>query len=98
MRSIVSYLKSTAYSDIMIASVRKSQLLSYIKHPEIMSEIADQLGEAEIIGDWKLAENLGSRMGMVTAAEMKAVLNRYAQNITWVYIGEPNVGKQSFDK
>ena len=82
----------------MIAGVRKSQLLLYTKRQERMSEIADQLGEAEIMGDWKLAENLGSRMGMVTALKMKAVLNRYAQNITWVYIGEPNAGKQSFDK
>jgi predicted Zn-dependent peptidase len=61
-----------------------------------MSDIADRLGKAEILGDWKLAENLSSRMSMVTAAEVKAVVNRYAKYITWVYIGNPDLGNKSF--
>ena len=63
-----------------------------------MSDIADELGKAEIMGDWKLAENLGARMRLVTAAEMKIVLNTYAKNITWAYIGEPHLGEQSFNQ
>jgi zinc protease len=98
MRSVLAYMKNTTYSDKMMESVRKHQLLSYTKQQEIMSDITDQLGKAEIMGDWKLAENLGARMSMVTAAEMKAVLNTYAKNITWTYIGDQGLGEQSFNQ
>ena len=63
-----------------------------------MSEIANQLGEAEIMGDWKLAENLASRMSTVNAEEMRQVLNTYAKNINWAYIGASDLGKESFGK
>ncbi|MEP7373237.1 MAG: pitrilysin family protein [Chitinophagaceae bacterium] len=98
MRSILSYMKNTTYPDKVIESVRKSHLLSYTKRQEIMSDIADQLGKAEIMGDWKLAENLAARMSTVTPEEMRQVLNTYARNITWSYIGDPGLGEQSFNQ
>ena len=61
-----------------------------------MSDIAGELGEAEMMGDWKLAENLGERMSMVTAEDVQAALNKYARNITWAYIGDKSVGEESF--
>ena len=98
MRLILSFLKNKTYSDKTMDNVRKSHLLAYAKRQEIMSEIADQLGEAEIMGDWKLAENLASRMSTVNAEEVKQVLNIYAKNITWAYIGDPGLGKESFNQ
>ena len=96
MYSVLSYLESKTYSDKTMENVRKSQLISYAKQQEIMSDIADQLGKAEIMGDWKLAEGLGQRMSLVTAEEMKVVLNHYTKNITWAYIGDRGLGEQSF--
>ncbi len=98
MRLILSFMKNKTYSEKTMENVRKSHLLSYAKRQEIMSEIANQLGEAEIMGDWKLAENLASRMSTVNAEEMRQVLNTYAKNINWAYIGASDLGKESFGK
>ncbi len=98
IRMILSYMKNNSYAEKLMYNLRKSQLHSYIKRQEIMAEIADQLGNAEIIGDWKLAENLVPRMSNVSAEDMRHVLNIYAKNINWAYIGSPELGNGSFNK
>jgi zinc protease len=96
MREVLSVIKERIYSDKTLNSIRKSRLLSYKQRQEIMSGIVDNLGEAEIMGDWKLAENLVDRMNKVTPGEMQAVFNHYAKNITWAYIGNKGLGEQAF--
>ena len=96
MRMLLSYLKNQTYSDALVENVRKGYLLSYLKHQESMGEIADQLGNAEIMGDWHLAENLAARMRVVSATDIREVLNAYAKNIVWAYIGDPAQGAQTF--
>jgi zinc protease len=98
MYTVLSNMKNITYSDKTLENVLKNQLLSYTKGQEIMSDIADELGKAEIMGDWKLAENLGARMSTVTAQEMKRVLNTYVKNITWAYIGDKALGEKSFNQ
>jgi predicted Zn-dependent peptidase len=97
IRMVLSLIKTKTYSEKIIENVRKSHLHAYVKQQEIMSDIADQLGKAEIMGDWRLAENLAARMDAVTAEEMKAAINAYAKNIAWVYIGDPALVEHSFN-
>ncbi|GAB2809549.1 M16 family metallopeptidase [Ferruginibacter profundus] len=96
MRLLLSYMKNKVYTEKTIENVRKSHLHAYAKRQEIMSEIADQLGNAEIMGDWKLAENLASRMSTVNAEDVQRVFTMYAKNVNWAYIGAPEQGKESF--
>lgn len=98
MRMVLSFIKNNTYSNRLMENIRKGNLLSYAKRQEVMAEISDQLGKAEIMGDWRLAENLAARMSMVTAEQLRAVLNTYAKSITWAYIGDKSVGEQSFDE
>lgn len=98
MRSILYDVKDNLYPVRLIESIRKHELLSYKRQQEVMSDIADELGDAEIMGDWKLAENLAERMNQVTAASVKEVINRYAGYITWAYIGDRALGNQSFNQ
>ncbi len=98
MRMVLSFMKSKTYSQKLIEDIRKGQLLTYTKGQEVMSDIVDQLGKAEVSGNWKLAENLAERMGTVTPEAMRDALNTYARNITWVYIGDKTAGEQSFNQ
>ena len=98
MYMVLTYLKSNTSSVRLMENVLKSQLHTYAKQQELMSSIADQLGKAEIMGNWKLAENLGSRMSLVTAEQMKTVLNNYVKGITWAYIGDAGLGEKSFNQ
>jgi predicted Zn-dependent peptidase len=98
MRLIISFMKNKIYTGKTMDNVKKSHLLAYAKRQEVMSEIADELGEAEIMGDWKLAENLATRMSTVNAEDVNHVMNIYAKNITWAYIGDPSSGKDAFNQ
>jgi zinc protease len=98
MRQILDYMKNTTFSQKLIDNIRKSHLLSFTKRQEVMTDIAEQLGQAEIMGDWTLAENLAARMSNVTADQVRQVLNTYARNITWAYIGDPGLAQQSFNQ
>ena len=98
IRMVLSQLKSRVYSEKLIENVRKGFLLSYAKQQELMGDIVDNLGEAEIMGDWKLGENLAGRMSTVTAEDVRAVLAAYAQKIKWAYIGDKSLGEQSFNE
>lgn len=96
MRMILSNMKNNIYSDRYLNNIRKAHLLSYAKRQEIMSDVADQLARAEVMGDWRLAENLAARMSKITAREINAVINTYIKSITWAYIGDRGLGEQSF--
>ncbi len=98
MRMILNYMKTNTYSDRILENVRKDQVLTYAKRQEIMSEMVDKLGRAEIMGDWKLAETLPEKMKVVTAEDVRHVLNVYSKNITWAYIGDTEAGKAAFEQ
>jgi predicted Zn-dependent peptidase len=97
MRAVLSHIKSKTYPGRVVEDVKKILLLSYQKEQEIMSDVADELGKAEIMGNWKLAENLDTRIETVSADDVKEVLSRYINKIVWAYIGDPVLGKQSFN-
>ncbi|MFT3706002.1 MAG: pitrilysin family protein [Agriterribacter sp.] len=98
MRNILANLKTKTCSEELLDNIRKGNLLAYIKRQEVMSDIADRLGSAEILGDWRLSENLSSRMSAVTPEDVKAAINNYATQITWAYIGDKAAGEEAFDK
>jgi predicted Zn-dependent peptidase len=96
MYNVLSHVRASIYTDETVANLQNSVLLGYLKQQESMSNIVDALGEAEIMGDWKLAENFDVRVNAVTAKEIQSVLKAYTNNITWAYIGDPGLGEQSF--
>lgn len=87
IRDLIQYIKGKTFKTETIEDIQKSMVLSYAKGQERMADIAGDLGEAEIMGDWRLAETLGERINSVTAANMRDVVNKYLGNIKWAYIG-----------
>jgi len=96
MQWVLSRIKDNTYSEKTLNAVRKHVLQAYMRQQEVMSDIVNELGEAEIIGNWQLAENLVERMNKVTPKEVQRIANAYTKNINWVYIGNKQLGKESF--
>ncbi|TKK71652.1 insulinase family protein [Ilyomonas limi] len=96
MYNVLSHVRASIYTDKTVADLQNSVSLSYLKQQESMSNIVDALGEAEIMGDWRLAENFDVRVSAVTAKEIQSVFKAYTNNITWAYIGNPGLGEQAF--
>jgi zinc protease len=96
MRMVLNYMKSNRLSEKLVNNVRKSVVDSYKKRQEIMLDIADNLGKAEIAGNWKLAENLEARMKNIDIDDISNVIGKYAQSVKWVYIGNPKQVQNTF--
>lgn len=97
MRSSLKFIKDVTYTEAFIAELRKSQLQGYQKSQESMAEISDALGQAEIMGDWQLAENFSERVSAVTAKEVREVLKKYSRKLKWAYLGNEELAKVSLD-
>jgi predicted Zn-dependent peptidase len=96
MYETLSYVMNSLYTPETVERLQKNQLISFTKRQEVMTNVADALGEAEVCGDWRLAENFDERVSSVTPKEIKEVLQSYMQHISWAYIGDAALGEQSF--
>jgi predicted Zn-dependent peptidase len=96
MRMILLFVKRNSFPEKAINNVRKSIVDSYKKRKEVMSDIVDYLGRAEMAGDWRMAENLPERMNSVSNTEVTEVMRRYLQNVKWAYIGNAKQAENIF--
>ena len=96
MRTALKFIKDVTYTEAFIAELGKSQLQGYQKSQEAMSEIADALGNAEVMGDWQLAENFSERVSGVTAKDVREALKKYSTTLKWVYLGNKELAEASF--
>lgn len=97
MKNVLSEMKQHFFSEKIVASIRKHQLLSIEMNQESMAYIAGQLGRAEIAGNWRLSETLEERMAAVTPADIQSVIIRYAKHICWIYLGDENMAERAFN-
>lgn len=63
---------------------------SYIKE-QSSGAMATSLGQAEILGSWKLAEELPAKINAVTREQITAAAQKFIHGITWSYLGDPKL-------
>jgi len=61
---------------------------SYI-NDQSASEITDNLGLAEILGNWQYGEDLPQLVKMVTVDQINKALNQYIVGLRWTILGNP---------
>jgi predicted Zn-dependent peptidase len=71
MYETLSYVMNSLYTPETVERLQKNQLISFTKRQEVMTNVADALGEAEVCGDWRLAENFDERVSSVTPKKLK---------------------------
>lgn len=96
MRNLLGYVKNYKNNATLVQDLKRGRWLTYIKGQEVMADIVDNLGNAEVLGDWRLAENLTTRMITVTPEDMNTVYKKYARHIKWAYIGNADAGEKTF--
>ncbi|HEY0055040.1 MAG TPA: hypothetical protein VGB63_06775, partial [Pedobacter sp.] len=57
--------------------------------------IAASLGSAEVLGDWKIADETAERITKVTLAQMNSVLKKHVKNIRWSYLGDKKLADEA---
>jgi zinc protease len=96
MVAVYTDIRSGKYSQNYLDALKKDHRNIYYRHQESASSIVEDLGEAEALGGYMLEEDMVENFNKVTLQNMKDVFGKYLKGAIWVYLGDENVAKTSF--
>lgn len=96
MVGVFSSIKSGRISQNFLDGVKKDHKLRYYRHQESSRSIVGDLGMAEVLGGYKLEEDLLDSINKVTLDDMAASFNKYAKGAIWLFLGDEQLGKAAF--
>lgn len=89
-------VKEGSYNKNVIGEIEKSYRLDSYSDQESAVTLVSNLGKAEILGNYKLEEDLVAKVSAVTAEDVSRVYNKYLTGAIWVFVGNEQLGKEAF--
>jgi zinc protease len=89
-------VKEGNYNTSVLKEIQKSYRLDSYTNQESAATLVGNLGRAEILGDFKLEEDLGKKVSAVTAADVSRVFTKYLTGAIWIYVGNEQLAKEAF--
>jgi zinc protease len=95
MATQLNRIKGITISDDGLKEIKSAYITNnYIKQ-QSSSAITESLGEAEILGDWKMADQLPQLLDKVTATQINNTMNKYIGGLKWSYLGNPQLAEET---
>jgi zinc protease len=95
MVEVLKDLKETGFSEDELASGKSGFITNNYMKEESTGAIAASLGAAEILGDWRIADETAERITKVNLVEMNSVLKKYVNSIRWTYLGDKKLADEA---
>jgi zinc protease len=97
MTDIINDIKKNGFTDKEVKDKKKAYLTDYYMTNEASSFQASQLGFCEASGNWRLFDEINTKIDMVKTADLNMAFSKYMKNIQWSYLGkEDKVAKEDF--
>ncbi len=91
-------MRQSEVSGELLTLLKKSVKQGYFHTQESSRSLVKSLGEAEILGDWRMSEDMVSKINQVTTKEMNAAFQKYTKGIRWAYLGDKQLAKEAFNQ
>ncbi|MFD2164457.1 M16 family metallopeptidase [Paradesertivirga mongoliensis] len=88
-------LRDNGFSEEELSSGKSGFITNNYMKEESTGAIAAALGNAEVLGDWRIADETAERITKVTLAEMNSVLKKYVSTIRWSYLGDKKLAEDA---
>ncbi len=88
-------LRENGFTEEELASGKSGFVTNNYMKEESTGAIASSLGSAEILGDWKIADETAERITKVTLAQMNTVLKKHVKSIRWSYLGDKKLADEA---
>lgn len=88
-------LRDNGFAEEELLSGKSNFITSNYMKEESSSAIASALGNAEVMGDWRIADEAAERINKVTLTQMNAVLKKYINTIRWSYLGDQKLANEN---
>ncbi|HEY9363735.1 MAG TPA: pitrilysin family protein [Chitinophagaceae bacterium] len=97
MANEINRLKTKGFSQKEFNDIKNLFITSNYMKEESTDRMADALGRAEILGNWKMDEEFIGRIQKTTPADMTHVFKKYIKGINWNYLGEEKAANEAKD-
>jgi zinc protease len=89
-------VKEGSYNTNVIKEIQKSYRLDSYSDQESAVSLVSNLGKAEILGGYKLEEDLVAKVSAVTPEDVARVYNKYLTGAIWIFVGNEQLGREAF--
>ena len=97
MTDIINDIKKNGFTDKEVKDKKKAYLTEYYMTNEASSFQASELGFCEASGNWRLFDEINSKIDLVKTADLNTTFSKYMKTIDWNYLGkEDKVAKGDF--
>jgi predicted Zn-dependent peptidase len=87
MMQVLKKVQTDGLNDEWLQHIKNIYITSSYIHDQSASQITNNLGLAEILGDWHYADDLPKLVQMVTVDQVNMALNTYISGLKWTYLG-----------
>ncbi|WP_207427181.1 pitrilysin family protein [Pedobacter sp. SYSU D00535] len=88
-------LRDYGFTEEELKSGKSNFITNNYMKEESSGAIAAALGNAEVLGDWRIADEAAERINKVTLKEMNEVLKKYVKTIRWSYLGDQKLATEA---
>lgn len=93
MLGVFENLKSGQYSQNYLDALKKDHRDKSYRGQESANAIVGSLGKAEILGDYRMEDNMVENFNKVTLQQMGNVFDKYFKGSYWFYLGDVDLVK-----
>lgn len=87
----IDKLRSDGYSEKELIDIKQSYLTTHYMGLETMSSQSNNLGLAELKGNWEMAEDFANIVNDINLEDINNVMKKYAGTISWTYLGKEDM-------
>lgn len=87
----IDKLRSDGYSEKELIDIKQSYLTTHYMGLETMSSQSNNLGTAELKGNWEMAEDFANIVNDITLEDINNAMKKYAGTISWTYLGKKDM-------
>lgn len=88
INNIIRFMKKKDIVNKSLKQIKALYITGNYRRQETTDAMADNLGRAEVLGDWQMAGRLPDLIQQTTRDEMSAAFSKYIVGINWTYLGQ----------
>lgn len=93
----INRLIKEGFSQKEFTESKNLYITSNFMKEESTSSLASSIGNAEILGDWKMSDEFIDKVQKLTPADMTTSFKKYIKGINWNYLGDEKAAKAAKD-
>jgi len=87
MMDVIKSVQNRGFNEDWLQHLKNIYVVRNYFSEQSSKEVAESLGQAEILGNWQYADDLPQLVNMVTVEQMNRVVNFYITGLHWAYLG-----------